>query len=416
MADLLSVHEAQERIVSAFQTLPSLLVSLRESYQRVLAQDIESDLDLPPFDNSSMDGFAVCAAEVSQASPANPIALSVVEDIPAGASPQTTLQSGQAARIMTGAPLPGGSDAVVPLEDTDYSYSINPVNIPFPVKIFKPVKTGSFIRSRGQDIKRGQLVLQHGRRIAPAEIGLLASLGISRVPVYRKPKIALLSTGDELISPEQPLSPGKIRESNSYAIAALIEQYGGEVLTVDTAPDQPDVIRERLQSAVDHGADLILTTAGVSVGAFDYVKPVIQERGNLTFWRVDMRPGKPLAFGSYQNIPLLGLPGNPVSAYVCFLVFVLPAIYKMAGILQGARQGIKATLTHPVESDGRESYLRAVLKVEDGHIVATQTGHQGSGNIYSLVQANALLIVPSGVKSLPVGAEVFAWLLTNELT
>ena len=317
---------------------------------------------------------------------------------------------------MTGAPLPGGSDAVVPLEDTDHSSTINPINFPFPVKIFGPVKSGSFIRPRGQDIQRGQVVLQCGRRIGPPDVGLLASLGISQVPVYRKPKIALLSTGDELINPDQPLAPGKIHDSNSYAIAALVEQYGGEVLAFGTAPDQPEIIRQRLQSAVDQGADLILTTGGVSVGAFDYVKPVIQEKGSLTFWRVDMRPGKPLAFGSYQDIPLLGLPGNPVSAYVGFLVFVLPAIHKMAGILQEQRQGIKAILTHPIESDGRESYLRAVLKVEAGCITATLTGHQGSGNMYSLVQANALLIVPSGVKSLPIGAEVFAWLLTNELT
>ena len=259
-------------------------------------------------------------------------------------------------------------------------------------------------------------MLHSGHEIGPAEVGLLASLGISQVPVYRKPKIALLSTGDELVSPDQPLAPGKIRDSNSYAIAALVEKYGGEVLAFGTAPDQPEIIRQRLQSAVDQGADLILTTAGVSVGAFDYVKPVIQENGSLTFWRVDMRPGKPLAFGSYQGIPLLGLPGNPVSAYVGFLVFVLPAIHKMAGILQGPRQGIKAILAHPLESDGRESYLRAVLKIEAGQITAALTGHQGSGNMYSLVQANALLIVPSGVKSLPIGAEVFVWLLTDELT
>jgi molybdopterin molybdotransferase len=416
LADLLSVHDAQERIVAAFQTLPSLTISLRESCQRVLAQDITADTDLPPFDNSSMDGFAVRSADLSQASAANPITLSVEEDIPAGTSPHAVLQPGQAARIMTGAPLPGGSDAIVPLEDTDHASAVNPIGFPFPVKIFGPVKPGTFIRPRGQDIQRGQVVLQSGRLIGPADVGLLASLGISQMPVYRKPKIALLSTGDELISPDQPLTPGKIRDSNSYAIAALVEQHGGEVLAFGTAPDQPEIIRQRLQGAVDQGADLILTTAGVSVGAFDYVRPVIQEKGSLTFWRVDMRPGKPLAFGSYQGIPLMGLPGNPVSAYVGFLVFVLPAIHKMAGNLHGPHQVIKATLTHPIESDGRESYLRAVLKVEAGRITATLTGHQGSGNMYSLVQANALLIVPSGVKSLPVGAEVSSWLLTSELT
>ncbi|MDR3577211.1 MAG: molybdopterin molybdotransferase MoeA [Anaerolineaceae bacterium] len=416
MADLLSVHDAQERINTAFEPLSSVFVNLREASQRVLAEDISADTDLPPFDNSGMDGFAVRSQDVSQASAAQPVLLSVVEDIAAGAAPQLALQPGQSARIMTGAPIPGGCDAVIPIEDTDHSSTGTPVNFPFQVKIFGPVKPGAFIRPHGQDIQRGQVVLQSSRRIGPADVGLLASLGISQVPVYRKPRIAILSTGDELIDVDQPLAPGKIRESNSYAIAALVEKYGGEILSFGTAPDRPEIIRQRLQIAVDQGADLILTTAGVSVGAFDYVKPVILEKGSLTFWKVDMRPGKPLAFGSYQGIPLLGLPGNPVSAYVGFLVFVVPAINKMAGILQGSQAGIKATLTHALESDGRESYLRAVVKNEAGHLTASLTGHQGSGNMYSLVQANALLIVPSGVKSLPVGAEVFVWLLTNELT
>ena len=361
-----------------------------------------------------MDGFAVRSADVSQASPDHPAVLSVVEDIPAGTTPQTTLQPGQAARIMTGAPLPRSADAVIPIEDTDHSTALNPARLPFPVTISAPVKPGTYIRPRGQDIRLDQVVLHNGQRIGPAQVGLLASLGISQVPVCRTPRIALLSNGDELISPDQALSPGKIRDSNTYAIAALVEQYGGEVISFNTVPDQPDIIRQHLQSAVDQHADLILTTAGVSVGAYDYVKPVVQEKGSLDFWRVNIRPGKPLAFGSYQGIPLMGLPGNPVSAYVGFLVFVLPAIYKMAGILHGQRQGIKAILTHPLESDGRESYLRAVVKNEAGHFTAALTGHQGSGNMYSLVQANALLIVPSGVKSLPIGAEVFIWLLANE--
>ncbi|HMD89498.1 MAG TPA: gephyrin-like molybdotransferase Glp [Anaerolineaceae bacterium] len=416
MTDLLTVHDAQERIISAFQALPPEIVYIKESLHRVLAVDITADTDLPPFDNSSMDGFAVRSADIGLASPSNPIILSVIEDIPAGAFPQMALQPGQAARIMTGAPIPSGCDAVIPIEDTDYDFAETPVRLPYQLKITESVKFGTFIRPHGQDIQRGQVVLQCGRRIGPAEVGLLASLGVSRVPVYNKPMIALLSTGDELISPDQPLSPGKIRNSNSYAIAALIEEFGAEVLDFGTAPDQPEIIRQRLQDAVDQNADLILTTAGVSVGAFDYVKPVIQEKGNLTFWRVNMRPGKPLAFGSYQGIPLLGLPGNPVSAYVGFLVFVLPAIHKMAGILKTKQQVIRAILTHPVESDGRESYLRAVVKIEGGQITATLTGHQGSGNMFSLVQANALLIVPSGVKSLPIGAEVFIWPLTNELT
>ena len=198
---------------SAFQTLPSVVVNLRESSQRILAHDITSDTDLPPFDNSSMDGFAVRSADVRLASPANSIVLSVIEDIPAGSSPHVALQPGQAARIMTGAPLPEGSDAVIPIEDTDHDFMENPVIFPFQVKISAPVKSGAFIRPHGQDIRRGQIVLQSGRRIGPAEVGLLASLGISRVPVYRKPRIALLSTGDELVPLDQPLAAGKIHDS-----------------------------------------------------------------------------------------------------------------------------------------------------------------------------------------------------------
>jgi len=245
-------------------------------------------------------------------------------------------------------------------------------------------------------------------------VGILAQLGVADVPVYRRPRVALLATGDELLTPEQPLAPGKIRDSNSYSVAALLERDGAEVHRLGIAPDQFGEIKRRMDEAVQENVDLILTTAGVSVGTFDYVRSVVESDGSLDFWRVNMRPGKPVAFGDYRGKPIIGLPGNPVSAFVVYEVFTHPVVQVLAGIRDSRRFSIKATLAEPVESDGRESYLRAVVQTMQGTAVARLTGHQGSGNLFSLVQANALLIVPSGVKSLPAGSEVEAWLLEIE--
>jgi molybdopterin molybdotransferase len=211
------------------------------------------------------------------------------------------------------------------------------------------------------------------------------------------------------------MAPGKIRNSNSYTLAALIEQNGGEVLRLGIAKDDPTTVRRRFDQAVSKQVDLIITSAGVSVGAHDYVRSVVEEHGRLDFWRVDVRPGKPLAFGSYRDVPVIGLPGNPVSAFVGFQLFVLPALYKMSGLPEPVRRMVKTKLEHEIISDGRESYLRAVVRRQDDLFTASLTGHQGSGNLYSLVQANALLVVPSGVKSLPVGAECDSWLLDDTL-
>lgn len=411
---MLSVQEALQRILAEIKPVEKTQVALGFARGRILSAAITAAIDFPPFANSSMDGFAVRARDVARAAPAHPVRLSVKADIPAGAAPVTALQSGQTARIMTGAPLPEGADAVVPIEDTDMYQSAVQSLLGKDVQVFRPAETGQNVRPAGQDIRRGQTVLQAGRRLQPQDLGLLATLGITHPPVFSLPKIALLSTGDELVAPDQPLEPGKIRDSNSYALTALVEKSGGEVILSGIVPDNPEAILDTLESAIAKGADLILTSAGISVGAFDYVRAIVQKHGHLNFWKVNIRPGKPLIFGSYRNIPLLGLPGNPVSSFVVYIVFAHPVIQQMAGLPGQRRPAIKVRLAHPIESDGRESYLRAILDFSKQPATASLTSHQGSGNLLSLVQANALLIVPSGVKSLPTGAELEAWLLEDD--
>jgi molybdopterin molybdotransferase len=412
---LLSVKEAQSRIVSQLNIVSTTSVSIERANGRVLAEDIVANSSFPPFSNSSMDGFAVKAEDVRGATELEPVVLKIVADIPAGAPTSTILEIGQAARIMTGAPLPQGANAVVPIESTNLVNDSIDASLPDVVQIFKPVDEGAYIRNRGEDLQAGQRVLQTGRKLSPQDIGALAALGNSNVKVYHRPKIALFSTGDELVLPGETPGPGQIINSNSYALAALIEQHGGEVLILPIARDNAREVRDRFEEAVDSKADLILTSAGVSVGAYDFVRPVVEEQGQLDFWRVNMRPGKPLAFGSFKKVPVIGLPGNPVSAFIGFLVFVLPAIHKMAGLPAPSRRMVKAIISHPIESDGRESYLRAVISNDRGKITAALASHQGSGNLFSLVEANALLILPSGVKSSPIGSELDAWLLDETL-
>jgi molybdopterin molybdotransferase len=279
------------------------------------------------------------------------------------------------------------------------------------VAVRKPVRPGENVRRRGDDLHAGDRVLQTGARLRAQEIGLLAMLGIAQVRVYRRPRLALLSSGDELLPVDAPLEPGKIRDANSYALAALAESAGAEVIRLGVAPDSEAEVRSRLEGAVAEHADLIVSSAGVSVGAFDYVRAVLEQDGQLDFWRVNVRPGKPLAFGQYRSIPFFGLPGNPVSALVGFEIFVRPALEKLSGAEPRPRLHLTARLAEPLESDGRESYLRAIVTEEDGGLVARLAGHQGSGNLFSLVRANALLIVPSGVKSLPAGSGVEIWLI-----
>ena len=408
---LISVSGARERLLDFFSPLSVEIVPLDHSAGRTLAEDIHSSLDLPPFSNSSMDGFAVRSGDVSEASADVPVTLPVSADIPAGTTSVMRLQAGSAARIMTGAPLPEGADAVVPVEETDFDYREVGQVAPKIVKIYRAARPGEYLRPVGQDVKRGELVMEKGANLRPQDLGFLSMLGVAKLPLYRRPRVAIFSTGDELVPVDVPLAPGKIHDANAYTLMAAVQETGAIPINLGIVPDRVEEVETSLDRAVDHGVDLILSSAGVSVGAFDFVRSVVEARGKLDFWRVNMRPGKPLTFGHYRDIPFIGLPGNPVSSYVGFEVFVRPAILKMFGRVAVTRRLERVSLMQAIESDGRESYLRAIVKRRDNSLVAWLTGHQGSGNLRSLVQANALLVIPSAVKSLPTGAEVEAWLI-----
>lgn len=402
---MLSIQEARERMLSHFQASAAETLPLAACANRVLAVDVLASHDLPPFDNSSMDGFALRSADSDLPS------LAVVADIPAGTAPRVILGPGQAARIMTGAQVPQGADAVIPVEDTDFQARAAGSPPPATIRLNRPVQPGENIRKRSIDLKTGDPVLQRGRLLKPQDLGLMAMLGIAQVPVHRRPRIAILSSGDELLDVNSPLTDGKVYESNSYVLSALVQSAGGEVIPLGVARDTSRAVEALLQQALQMNADLILTSAGVSVGAFDFVKEVIESDGTLDFWRVNMRPGKPVAFGKYRGRPFIGLPGNPVSAFVGAEVFVRPVLEKMSGLAPQARRAVRVRCAQEIQSDGRESYLRVRLQEEDGVLYAQLTGHQGSGNLLSLVQADALLIVPAGVKCLPIGREAEAILL-----
>lgn len=410
---MLSVQEARQRILSHFSPLESETIPLEAGLGRVLAADIQAQIDLPPFDNSSVDGFAVQAANLVHANPEQPVRLPVIGDIPAGTSPTFTLGPGQSARIMTGAPLPAGADAVVMVEDTDFNDRQAGTAAPENVSIAKAVKTGENVRKRGSDLQHGQEIMHAARRLRAQDVGMLAMLGMPNISVYRRPRVAVLSSGDEILPVDAPLTPGKIHDTNAYTLSALVARSGCELIRLGVAADTRESLREKLEAAIQAQADVILSSAGVSVGAFDYVKEVVEANGALDFWKVDMRPGKPLAFGQYRGAPFFGLPGNPVSAFVGFLVFVEPALDQLQGLATVARPRVRAILGEGLESDGRESYLRATVKLEGGAYVARFRTNQSSGNLFSLVESNALLIIPSGVKSCPLGTELEAWLLED---
>ncbi len=410
MDSLISVKEAQERILKFFEAPPAETVPLEDALGLVLAEDIVAPFDLPSFNNSSMDGFAVHSEDVRSASPEHPVVLKVVQDIPAGTFPVTPIHRGETARIMTGAPVPPGADCVVPVEYTN-AYPFSQTHLPEEVKIFSQAHPGQYVRRIGQDVQAGEALIRSGTMITPQDIGLLASIGKTAVRVFPRPRVVLFSSGNEIVPPGKALEPGKIYDSNLPMLTALLKAHGAVAMPLGVLRDDPEVILQSLEQGIEYRPAFILTSAGVSVGTYDYVRHVVEKNGKLDFWRVNMRPGKPLAFGFFRNIPFIGLPGNPVSSFVGFTVFVVPILRKLSGLPPTPPPTQTAVLEETVDSDGRESYLRGNVTLTSEGFRATLEGHQGSANLTSLSKANALLILPSGVKSLPAGTEVNFWFI-----
>ena len=405
----LTVREACLVLLAELQPLESEVVPLSAALGRVLASDIVSPLALPPWDNASMDGYAVRAADVRGARGDAPVALPVTETVAAGGAPTLPLAPATAIRIMTGAPIPEGADSVIRVEDTDRGDKR--------VLIADARDAGRNVRPRGEDIGTGEVAVEAGSVIGPAQLGVLASVGAARIAVHRTPRVAILATGDELVDVdefEQVLAGRRIVSSNSYTMRAAVEIAGAEVKDLGRCPDNRAALKQRLEAARDGGCDLILTSGGVSVGTFDFTREVLRELGaTMRFWRVKIRPGGPMGFGVLGSTPWLGLPGNPVSAMVTFELFARPAIRRLRGERLPFPRSILVTVDEDVSIGAPLThFLRAVVSQDDaGTLRARLTGPQGSGLLTSMSRADVLLVVPLeqfGRGAIPAGTQLRA--------
>ena len=378
---MLTVEEVLEQILSRVPVLTTERVPLMSALGRALAETVTSGREIPPWPNSSMDGYAVRAADTRSA----PTRLAVVGTIAAGSMPSRAVAAGEAIRIFTGAPLPAGADAVVPQEDTEATDGH--------VTLERAVDRGAYVRPRGEDLRVGDAVLQPGVAIGPAEIGLLATLGASQVLVHRRPRVAILSTGNELAELGREPGPGQIPNTNSYSLFAQALEAGAEPMNLGIAADRLESIEERLRWG--GAADVLISSAGVSVGDLDLVKSALTRAGaELHLWQVSMRPGKPITFGSLAGRPVFGLPGNPVSAMVTFELFVRPALRRMAGYRAIHRLRLRARALAPIANPGvRRGYLRVTLERDRGRWGARLTGDQGSAILTSMVRADGLAVI-----------------------
>lgn len=407
MADdrMLTVEQAQEIVLDSVTVSGTERKPLPDAQGRVLAEDVAPKYDVPPHDNSSVDGYAVRAVDTAGASGEAPRRLEVLEEIPAGTVPGETVGPGSTSRIMTGAVLPDGADAVVMVENTRQGDG--------GVEILKAVASGQNVRYRGEDVRKGRNVLFAGAEIGPGEIGLLAAFQRSQVSVRRRPDVAILSTGDEVVDIDEALVPGKIVNSNSYSLAALVRECNARPVNLGIARDSEAEIAGAIRAA--SSADVILSTGGVSVGDYDYVKKVLDDLGaDMRLWRVKMKPGKPLAYGLLQGKPFFGLPGNPVSCMVSFLLFARPALRKMMGY--GPHDWhlpmVPAELENDLKAGGdRRHYLRARVTRTGGRFYASTVAGQGSGMLSSMTGTNGLVIVETGVTSVSRGTEVSVLLM-----
>ena len=401
------LEEAQRIVLDATPTLGLEKISILDALDRVLGEDIVAERDNPPWDNSAMDGFAVRWDDIKQehAIP-KPVTLTVIEDVPAGKMPSKTVSEGQAIRIMTGAPIPQGTDTVLKVEDTEHT--------PDSVRVFKPEPRGSNIRPKGEDVKQGECIIAKGTKIRPGEAGMLAILAKSFVFAYQRPRVAILSTGDELADLDERFSEEKIINSNSYGIAAAVQEAGGIPFLLGIARDTPAALKEK----ISHGltADILVLSGGVSMGDYDFTKAVFHELGaEMNFWKLAIRPGQPLAFGKIQGKLAFGLPGNPVSSMVTFEQLVRPAILKMSGHRSYGRPVVQAIFQEKFSKrTDRRHFLRGVLTREEGVFKVRTTGAQGSGILTSMVKANCLIDIPVEVERVNQGDLVSVQLLSGE--
>ncbi len=403
MGKHLKASEAQRVILDAVIAMGTETVKLEQSVGRVLAQEIRANRDLPPFDVSAMDGFALRSADVVNA----PAQLAIIEDIKAGDLPTQTVAAGQCARIMTGAPVPPGADAVIRVEDTQ-EVSANRV------QINKSVKPKNDVRPQGENMCDGDVVLMAGTEITPGVIGVLATVKAAQLAVYRRPRVAILSTGNELEGMDEPVDPNKIPNSNSYALMAQVQALGIEPVLLGIARDDPLELEQYLKRGLEY--DVLLVSGGTSVGVHDYVRPTIEKLGvQMKFWRVAIRPGHPLAFGMTDKTAVFGLPGNPVSSMVCVEEFVAPALRCMMGNPRLYRRTVTARVAHEVKfRPGRTEFIRVQLTRDEHGYIASATGTQSSGVLLSMARADGLMVVPANSTGLAAGAQVTVQLLDGQ--
>ncbi len=410
MTPMISVEEHLAAMLAGIEPVAPLDLQLLDAHGCILAEGVQADVDLPPFDNSAMDGYAVRVDDVAAATQASPVRLPVVGDVAAGSQTTYRVQPGLCTRIMTGAPVPAGAETVVPLEWTDEGLAS--------VSVFRPAGPGAHIRRRGEDVSKGDVVLAAGVRLGPGQIGLLAAVGRDRVKVRPRPRVVILSTGSELVEPGHPTTTGQIHESNSYLLTTAAREAGATVYRVGIVPDDARRLMDSIEDQLIR-ADLVLTTGGVSVGAYDVVKEVLSRLGTVRFDRVRMQPGKPQGFGTVgpDQTPIITLPGNPVSAYVSFEVFVRPVIRRMLGVEPLHRPSVRALCTEPLDSPPeRRQYARAWLSVTDGKYVVRPIGGAGSHLVGPLARSNAFIVVPEDVTSVSAGDAVEVMVLERRLS
>jgi molybdopterin molybdotransferase len=410
---MISVEEARERILANFMRLDAVELPILEALGQTTAQDIRATFDIPPLDNTAMDGYAVQASSTAGATEAAPVELDVIGELAAGYIYESTVGPGQAVRIMTGAPMPPGADSIVPFEETDETGRGVPSKVgptEGRVRVFKAALPGNNIRRAAEDVRAGEVVVPAGTVLRPPHIGVIASLGHPTVRVTRRPVVAILSTGDEVLEPGQPRGAGQIYDSNSYSVAAMVLRNGGIPLRLGIARDTVEDLTAKVREGMK--ADMLITSAGVSRGDFDVVKDVLAQEGRIDFWLVNMRPGKPLAFGVFEDggrrVPHIGLPGNPVSAMITFELFGRAAIQKMMGRPVRDRPIIRAITRDRIRmSDERRFFARCIVtREEDGRWYASLSGSQGSGVLTALARGNGLAVVPEGSPDVQPGAEV----------